>query len=210
MAKEEATNNFLSISGVTYATAKTYIMDVLGINYDKVIIKTDKNNINLTNKRIQEYSINMATNSPNCSNSGALTLSALDRVVLKFNRLENRGMDLNVDLINIINSNEAVRHCISIYCHIVDTNTISPDDIKLPKTPKGNAQKLTQFYDWYEKIVLNMDKYTSIYGFTPGGYLLRTSEASVNYAAIDRGFFILDQFKSFAILDRKYYRYEKY
>ena len=58
-------------------------------------------------------------------------------------------MDPNVDLLNSINYIEAVNTWRAVYHHIPDTNTISPDDIKLYNIPKGTVLNLTQFYDWY-------------------------------------------------------------
>ena len=72
-----------------------------------------------------------------------------------------------------MNYNEASNSFRSAYLHIYNTKTTSLDGIKLSKIPKGDAPKLTQFYDWFKKLVLEMYKYMSIDGFTPGGYLLR-------------------------------------
>ena len=94
-------------------------------------------------------------------------------------------MDPNVDLLNSINSIEFDKHFISVYRHITNTNTRSLDDIKLSKLPKGTALNSTHFYNLYGHLILKMDKYTSVGGFTPVGYLLRPSDIPVNYIYIN-------------------------
>ena len=50
-----------------------------------------------------------------------------------------------------------------------------------------------------------MEKYTSVDGFTSGGYLPRPTNNPVNYAAIYICFSLGDQYKSVTILDGRYY-----
>ena len=74
--------------------------------------------------------------------------------------MDNRVMDPNADFLKIIKLIEAVKNWRAIYHHITDTNAGLLDDIKLYKLPKGTATNLTLFYDWYEQLIHNMDKYT--------------------------------------------------
>ena len=133
--------------------------------------------------------------------SGVLTLKALYRVVLAVNFLAKRGMDANANILNRINSVEAVKHWRSVYCHIADTKISSLDDIQLSKIPKDTALKSTQFYIWYEELILKMEKYKSVDGFTPGGYLLRSADVPMNYISIDWGLYLVDQRKRVAIFN---------
>ena len=69
---------------------------------------------------------------------------------------------------------------------------------------------MTQFYDWYEKIVLKIDKYKFVDGLNSAGYLLRPARDLINYRYIDWRLFLGDQYKSVANLYDGYYKDKKY
>ena len=59
-------------------------------------------------KKIQEYYVNMEINVPNIPNIGVLMLAYLHRLVIIVTWLANRGMDMKVYLLNIINYKKVI------------------------------------------------------------------------------------------------------
>ena len=97
----------------------------MGINSAEEIINLDKDALKFMKKNTQEDSVNQEVNYRDLPKSGLIMLAALDSVALVVTCLYNRGMDLKMKLLNIINFIDAIKNWIAVYRHISGTKTRS-------------------------------------------------------------------------------------
>ena len=74
----------------------------MGINSSEAIINLNKDTLKLTKNKIQEDYVNQDINARDRPKSGVLMLVDMYRVALTVTWMYNRGMDLNMDLLNKI------------------------------------------------------------------------------------------------------------
>ena len=199
MAEAIAIRQTLTRLGIAHPGTVDYLIDGAGsgagINSVAVITMMSKTNIEDVFKQLRAASTDPTVAAANRPQAYVGTKLAIEMLVMSVQILSCRGYAADLEVIQTLNSDHAVRFFRLVRQHRRGESDKGPSKdgvIELPVLSANTKPNSPYVRDWMDNCISVLSQHTSKDGFTPLSYVLRVDDNAVTYASLPAG----DTFKT--------------